>query len=112
MSDSLLIFLLFTGGIMGGAAWLTGRALGSSWKPVWLLGVYCLLLVLADRFLVFALFSGELLALKGIVLDGLLIFAIGFVSFRAARIHRMARQYPWLYQRKGIFWLTERANDS
>src|SRR3546814_5991910 len=54
--------------LIGGAAFLTGQAVATSWKPVWQVVLYGLLLAMAGRFLLFALFDGDLLALPGFAL--------------------------------------------
>lgn len=98
----------------GGAAWMMGQAIASSWKPAWQVVIYSLLLGCADRFLVFALFDGELLSLKGYVMDTLTLMLIGLAAWRATRARKMTSQYPWLYERSGFFtWkLREGTNDS
>ena len=56
------VFGLFTVGIMGGAGYMTGQAIASTWRPFWQAIGYSLLLGVADRFLIFALFEGALLS--------------------------------------------------
>jgi len=91
----------------GGCALMTGRALALNWRPQWQLVVYCLLLGLADRFLVYALFKGELLLWSGFVCDTLVVMAIGFLTFRITRVRQMVRQYPWACERVWLLgWRT------
>lgn len=92
---SILITLMFG----GGCALMTGRALALNWRPQWQLVVYCLLLGLADRFLVYALFQGQLLLVSGFVCDTLVLMAIAFLTFHITRSRQMVRQYPWAYER-------------
>lgn len=93
--------------LMGGCALMTGRALALNWRPVWQLVFYCLLLGLGDRFLVFALFGGELLSLPGYLIDTALLLSIAAIAFRVSRARQMVRQYPWLYERAGpLGWRT------
>jgi hypothetical protein len=101
--DGWAICLVFTLGIMGGAAWLAGQALAQNWKPAWQMAAYGLLLAAADRFLVFALFGGALLSLPGFIFDAALIEACGLVGWRMTQAARMVAQYPWLYERAGPF---------
>ncbi len=61
-SESLLQVLLVTGAIGGGAAWLAGRAIATTWRPFWHVVAYTLLLGCAVRFVHFALFEGTLLS--------------------------------------------------
>ncbi|HEX7776961.1 MAG TPA: hypothetical protein VF449_10590 [Parvibaculum sp.] len=85
----------------GGCAWMTGRALALNWRSDWQIVVYGLLLGVADRFLVFALYQGELLSLSGYLIDGLLFILTGVAAFRLTRARQMVRQYPWLYESHG-----------
>jgi hypothetical protein len=100
---SFPVFLGLTVVLMGGAAYMTGQALGATWRPLWMMFLYCLLLGCADRFLTFALFQGALFSLAGYALDTAVITAIGFTAFRLTRARKMGTQYPWLYQRSGPF---------
>ena len=45
------------------------RAWPSNWKPAWQVVAACFGLALADRFLIYALFGGELLSLSGFIID-------------------------------------------
>jgi hypothetical protein len=65
LGTSMPVFLGLTIVVIGFAAFMTGQALANTWKPVWHVVIYCLLLGLADRFLTFALFDGELLSVTG-----------------------------------------------
>jgi len=98
----------------GGAAWMMGQALAAGWKPAWHAVLYSLLLGAADRFLIFALFDGELLSVRGYVMDTLTLMLIGLAGWRATRARKMVGQYPWLYERSGFFtWkLRKDAEDS
>lgn len=107
MSDFLgsepAVFFLFTIVLMGGAGFLTGQALAATWRPVSQALGYSLLLGAANRFLVFALFGGPLLSVQGYILDTMAITAICLLGYRLTRAARMVRQYPWLYERNGLF---------
>ena len=103
MNVNLPVFIGITLVLGGGGAWMMGRALAANWRPVWQLVGYALLLGLADRFLVYALFEGELLSLRGYLLDTAVILGIALVSFRVTRVNTMVNQYPWLYRRVGPF---------
>jgi hypothetical protein len=101
---NLWVFLLFTAMLMGGAGYMAGQALATTWRPVWQVIAYSLLLGAVDRFLVFALFNGSLLSVGGYVLDTAVIAAISLCGYRLARVRRMIGQYPWLYERNGVFF--------
>ncbi len=109
LGTSFGVFIGLTVAIMGFAAYMTGQALGNSWKPVWQVVVYCVLLGFADRFLTFALFDGVLLSVTGYLVDTAVLTAIGLLAFRLSRVRRMVGQYPWLYERVGPFgWRNRR----
>ena len=94
---SAWLFILVTIIMGGAAAWQTGKAVASTWKPLWQLGFYMALLGLAVRFAHFALFEGTLLSLRFYLVDTLIVLAFALVSWRLARNRQMARQYEWLY---------------
>jgi|TARA_B100000315_G_scaffold254675_1_gene296236 ABC-type uncharacterized transport system permease subunit len=97
------VFIRVTLVIMGFAAFMTGRALADAWRPLWQAVMYAMMLGIVDRFLVFALFEGEGLSATGYLIDTAVLLAIGLTSFRLTRTHRMVSQYPWIYERAGLF---------
>ena len=95
--------------VLGGCcAWMTGRVLALNWRPDWQIPVYCLLLAIADRFLVFALYQGDLTSVTGYLADGVVFMLIAVVAFKVTRARQMVRQYPWLYRRRGPMGWQER----
>lgn len=98
---SAWLFLLVTVIMGGAAAWQTGRAVASVWKPIWQLVFYMLLLGIAVRFTHFALFEGTLLSLHYYIIDTVIVGAIALIGWRVARGRQMVRQYEWLYQASG-----------
>lgn len=103
LGTTLPVFIGVTVVLMGFAGFMTGQALAGMWKPLWQLILYCLLLGGADRFLTWALFRGELLLVSGYLVDTAVILAIGFAAYRMTLARRMTAQYPWLYERTGLF---------
>jgi uncharacterized membrane protein len=103
LGTSVGVFLGITVGLMGFAAFMTGQALANTWKPMWHAVVYAILLGFADRFLTFALFEGELLSLSGYLVDTAVLVAIILLAFRITQVRKMVSQYPWLYERVGLF---------
>jgi len=93
----------------GGAAWLAGRALARTWRPVWHVLAYMALLGAAVRFVHFALFEGDLTALPAYATDTLLLALVGCLSWRITRTTQMVRQYNWLYQRTSPLTWRERS---
>ena len=109
LGSGLRVFIGVTLCVMGFAAYMTGQAVASTWKPFWHAIAYALLLGLVDRFLVYALFEGELLSLAGYVLDTAALVAIALLAFRIAQVRKMVQQYPWLYARSGPFSWREKS---
>lgn len=107
LGTSPAIFLGLTVIMVGGAAILTGRAVANNWKPAWQVVASCFGLALADRFLTYALFQGELVNLWGIFVHFLVLSAMGLASWRVAKVGRLVNQYPWRYRRTSPFGYTE-----
>jgi len=108
VGTSLSVWIGLTLILAGFAALMTGQALAATWRPVWQALPYALLLGVADRFLIFALFQGELLSVTGYLIDTAVLLAIMLSAYRMTRAYRMVRQYPWLYERAGLFGWRER----
>jgi hypothetical protein len=108
-TETFLQILLVTGAIGGGAAWLTGRAIALTWRPYWHLAVYIALLGAGVRFVHFALFEADLLALASYLVDTVFFLAVGSLAFRTTRAAQMVTQYPWLYERAGPLSWRDRA---
>jgi hypothetical protein len=103
LGTSLPVFFAVTVVIIGFAAYMTGQALANTWGVFWQVLVYCALLGCASRFLIFSLFDGKLLSLSGYVIDVAVLMIIGAFAFRLTRARKMVTQYPWLYERVGVF---------
>jgi len=99
---NLPVFIGLTLMLFGAAAYMTGQAIAITWRPLRQVFLYALLLGAADRFLVFALFDGELTSLVGYLIDTTAITLIGLLAFRITRVNRMVSQYPWIYRRSGL----------
>jgi hypothetical protein len=108
LGTSLGVFIGLTVIIIGGAAIMTGRALAEGWKPPLLVVCACFGLALADRFLVYALFGGELLSLSGFVIDFAVITAMALMAHRLTVVHKMVAQYPWRYERESLWIYREK----
>jgi branched-chain amino acid transport system ATP-binding protein len=108
LGTSLGVFIGFTLIITGGAAIMTGRALADGWQKAWLVVAACFGLALADRFLVYALFQGELLHLAGFVIHFLAITALALLAHRITAVRKMVTQYPWRYERSSLFAYREK----
>ena len=102
------VFFIVTILVMGFASYMTGQACANTWRPVSHAIFYCFLLGLTDRFLVFALFQGELLSISGYLIDTAVLIVIALFAYRLSRVVRLVRQYPWLYERTGLLSCRER----
>ena len=97
------VFIGVTVILFGGAAFMTGQAIASTWRPRWQIVPYGLLLAAADRFLSTALFGGSLLSLPAYFVAALTLIGIAFAAWRVTFVRKMVAQYPWLYRRTGVF---------
>ncbi|WP_436637197.1 DUF6867 family protein [Microbaculum sp. FT89] len=96
------VFLLMTVFLGGGAAWLSGRAIALTWRPVAQIVLYMILLTAAVRFLYFSLFQETLLSLYYYLVNLAILLAIAVLGFRVTRARQMVTQYRWLYERAGF----------
>ncbi|MGO8914855.1 MAG: DUF6867 family protein [Stellaceae bacterium] len=101
-------FLGLTVLLFGAAALATGRALALAWRPAWQALPYALLLGLGDRFLLYALFDGELLSASGYVVGSTILLLLVLAGYRLTQARLMLRQYPWLYESAGPLSWRER----
>jgi len=97
------VFLLVTMALGGSAGWLTGRAAARTWRPIWHVVAYCLLLGLAVRFIHYSLFDGTLLSAHYYAVDAVICVLFGLGGFRAARVRQMINQYGWIHEPAGPF---------
>src|SRR5580693_8861745 len=96
-STAWLIQSLFVAGFLGGlAAWLSGRAIALTWRPLWHVIGYMLLLGASVRFVHFALFEADLLAPLSYAADTAFLLVVGCFGWRVTRAAQMATQYSWL----------------
>lgn len=107
LGTSWPVFVGITVILLGFAAWMTGQALANTWRPIWQLGPYSLLLGLADRFLTWGLFEPErpevLWLVSGYVIDTVVLAGFALLAYRVTKVRKMVTQYPWLYEQAGPF---------
>ncbi|HSV28350.1 MAG TPA: hypothetical protein VLL76_02295 [Candidatus Omnitrophota bacterium] len=108
MIENIGVFIGITIVFMGGCAFMAGQALAATWRPLWQVFPYALGLALADRFVAFALFKGSLLSLPFYLTDAAVLVAIALGAYRMTQAKRMVDQYPWLYDRAGLFGWREK----
>ena len=87
----------------GFAAFLTGQATAQSWRPTWQIIPAALLLAVADRFLLYAMFGAELASPGGFLIAAAILAAVAGAAYYYTRARKMVQQYPWLYERRGPF---------
>jgi hypothetical protein len=120
MSYSVLALTIV---MFGAGGFLMGQVVADTWRPWWLALPYAALLAVADQFLGFALFGGPFIvdslvsknsqplgnAVSAYVVEFVIIAAFALVAFRITRVRRMTTQYPWLYERAGLFAWREKS---
>jgi hypothetical protein len=108
--DGLLVFLLLTVIIGGGAAFLAGRGLAKGWKPHWRVFFYMALLAGAVRFFHYALFDGNLLSPYYYLVTYVVLLAAASLGYRMMLTSQMVTQYRWLYERTSpLTWRDRKA---
>lgn len=98
--DSFGVFVLVSVILGGGAAYLSGRAIAGTWRPLWHVAFYMLVLGGVVRFMHFALFGGTLVSAHYYLVDFAICLTFGWLGFHATRAGQMATQYGWLYRRR------------
>ena len=106
---SIWLFLFVTCVMGGWAAWMTGRAMASTWRSSLHLIGYLLILGAAVRFIHFALFGGTLVSLHYYVVDTIVVQIIGAIGYRTTRVGQMIDKYRWLHVADGPFFWKDRA---
>jgi branched-chain amino acid transport system ATP-binding protein len=106
---SIGVFIGLTVILAGGAAILAGRAIADNWRPAWQVVAACLGLALFDRFLVYALFGGQLLHPGGFAAHFIVITALGLIAYRLTTVRKMVNQYPWRYEQASLWRYREKA---
>lgn len=100
---SLAVFLGMTVVLFGWASFMTGQALAGTWRPMWQVFPYGLLLGVGDRLMTFFLFKGTLTSIPAYLFATLILTAIALLAYRLTQVHKMVTQYPWLYERVTLF---------
>lgn len=101
LGTTLDVWIGITLVLTGGAGYMTGQAIARTWRPLWQVVAYGLLLAVVSRFFIYGLFDGYMLLASGYIIDAAVIIAIGLFAFRLNRVQMMVSQYPWLYERAG-----------
>jgi hypothetical protein len=105
----ILVFLFLTVIIFGGAGFLMGQAIAETWRPAWQNVAYGVLLVAVERFFAWALFQAAPVNILAILLNAVVIIGFALFAYRVTLARKMVSQYPWLYERRGLFFWREKA---
>jgi hypothetical protein len=109
--DGLRVFVVLTVILGGGAAYLAGRGLARTWRPLWRVFFYMALLACAVRFFHYALFDGALLSLYYYLVAYAVLLGAALLGFRIMRTTQMVTQYRWLYERTSpLTWRARNAS--
>ena len=108
LGDTFVNVVFFNMVLIGPAAFATGHAVATTWRPWGQIVFYAGLLAATLRFLDYALGGGELWSPGGFLLSWVVQLAIAAFAYRLTLARQMVRQYPWLYQRKGLLGWEER----
>lgn len=103
LGTSLGLFIGSTVIVFGWAAWQSGQALAQTWRPFWHMLPYGLMLAAADRLVLALLFDSRLLAVVPLVVTFAVLLAYGGLAYRLTLVRKMVGQYPWIYERDGLF---------
>ena len=103
LGTSWPVFIGITVVLFGGAALMMGQAIGGNWRPAWQNVLYGLLLGLANQFFIFALFKGPFGALVPYLVNAAVLIGLALLAHRLTLVQKMVNQYPWLYERAGLF---------
>jgi len=103
------VFLFLTVCIFGGAAFLMGQAIAETWRPMWQNIPYAILLVIVNRYFAWALFKQPAFDVLEILLDAVVIIGFALIAYRLTQARKMVAQYPWIYERNGLFTWREKA---
>lgn len=101
MPENLWTFVLITCVLGGAAAFATGRAIALTWRPFWQALAYMIPLTAAVRFLHYALFDEDILAIGPALLALVVLLAVTALAFRGVQARQMARQYPFAFAASG-----------
>jgi branched-chain amino acid transport system ATP-binding protein len=95
---------------------ITGQAMAETWRPAWQIVMYGVLLAIGARLSMLVLFSRHLGGVAGeaVELVALAAIIVGFsaLAYRLTRARTMVRQYPWLYERNGLFGWREKRQEA
>src|SRR5262245_49833260 len=101
--NALWTFILVTVLMGRSAAYISGKAIAQTWRPVWQIPFYMLILAAAVRFCHYALFWEPLISAANYLVDFAVTFALAALGYRLVRARQMTTQYGWLFRRSSPF---------
>jgi branched-chain amino acid transport system ATP-binding protein len=111
LHNGIVVFLAFVL-VMGTGAWAIGRALATTWRPMWHCAPYAVLLGLAGRLVFWGLSGGNneqfIEAFSQIFVDLAVLAGAAAGAYRLTQTRKMVTQYPWLYEQTGPFGWRQR----
>jgi hypothetical protein len=108
LGDTLGVVLLFNFVLVGPASFAAGQGVAITWRPLRQLVLYRAWISGGLMCFDHALTGGELWSVGGFFLSWVVQLAIAAFAYRLTRARQMVRQYPWLYERKGLLGWEER----
>lgn len=108
LGESIPVFIGLTVILVGGCGFMMGQAIANTWRPYWQVVPYSLLLAATSRFLAFALFEEQLLAVVPYLAAAVVVLGLATLGFRLTQADLMVHQYPWLYERSGLLGWKDR----
>lgn len=108
LGENIWVFLGLTVILVGGCAFLMGQAIATTWRSYWQILPYSLVMAAANRFLAFALFKEQLLAVIPYLIAVVVVWALATLGYRLTLVDMMVHQYPWLYERSSLLGWREK----
>lgn len=93
--NSLAVFVIVTVLMGGAAAFVAGRVMAQTWRPLAILLPYMALLAAGVRFIHFAVFGEVLLAPQNYFVDFAVLLIFAVLGFKLMRARQMVEQYGW-----------------
>jgi hypothetical protein len=87
------VFLLLTVILGGGMAFVSGKSIAETWRPLWQVPAYMFILAAGVRFLHFALFEEIFVSGRNFLVDFAILLGLALLGYRIARTRQMATQY-------------------
>jgi predicted permease len=91
--NGVWVFTLLTVVLGGGMAFVSGKSIAETWRPLWQVPTYMALLALAVRFAHFALFEEVLVSGRNLLVDYAVLLVMALLGYRLTRQRQMATQY-------------------